>query len=82
LIIAFPELFQLELTVKDEFILIGCDGIWETMSNQKIVDFILQRLNEKKTISSILAEFFEEVIAKDTTSKFSSLKYYIRRVWM
>jgi len=33
LIIAFPELFCHELQSQDEFILLGCDGIWETLNN-------------------------------------------------
>ena len=30
----------------DEFLLLGCDGIWDTKTTQEIVDFVRQRLPE------------------------------------
>lgn len=40
LIIAKPDIAEHTITGDDEFILIGCDGIWETKSDQVIVNFI------------------------------------------
>lgn len=41
---AFPEVRIMELQAEDEFIVIGCDGIWEKNENQELVDFIRSRL--------------------------------------
>jgi protein phosphatase 1G len=43
---AFPEVRVLPLTDEDEFMVIGCDGIWEMVSNQEIVNFVRPKLKE------------------------------------
>jgi serine/threonine protein phosphatase PrpC len=30
--------------VSDAFVVLACDGIWDVMTNQEVVDFIAQRL--------------------------------------
>jgi serine/threonine protein phosphatase PrpC len=37
---AFPDVRSVQITSKVDFVVIGCDGIWETKSNQQIIDFI------------------------------------------
>jgi len=32
------------MKAEDEFLLMGCDGIWETKSNQEMVDFVRKKL--------------------------------------
>ncbi len=39
-----PDVAKQSLTVEDEFIVMGCDGIWESKSNQEIVDHFRERL--------------------------------------
>ena len=46
----------------------GCDGVWETFSNQEISNFIQQRLDKNMEGESILKEFLDENLAKDTIS--------------
>eukprot|EP00927_Polykrikos_kofoidii_P041264 TRINITY_DN3518_c0_g2_i1.p1 TRINITY_DN3518_c0_g2~~TRINITY_DN3518_c0_g2_i1.p1 ORF type:complete len:652 (-),score=153.40 TRINITY_DN3518_c0_g2_i1:156-2051(-) len=48
---AFPEVRTLPLKEEDEFIVIGCDGIWETLSNQEAVNFVRPRLLEREDCS-------------------------------
>ena len=35
-----------DVEAADEFLLLGCDGIWDTKTTQEIVDFVRQRLPE------------------------------------
>lgn len=44
---AFPEVRTFSLKEEDEFMVIGCDGIWERIGNQEIVDFVRARLGTK-----------------------------------
>ena len=37
---AFPDVKAAALTPKVDFLVIGCDGIWENKSSQQIIDFI------------------------------------------
>lgn len=41
---AFPEVRTFDFTSEDEFLVIGCDGIWERIGNQEIVDLVRSRL--------------------------------------
>ena len=47
MITAEPDIVQLELNeTTDEFIIIGCDGIWDCLSNEKAVEFVAARIND------------------------------------
>ena len=39
-ITAFPDIQIEELRPEDEFIVMGCDGIWERKSNEEMVAFV------------------------------------------
>ncbi|XP_059631991.1 probable protein phosphatase 2C 49 [Cornus florida] len=43
-LIAEPDVQQVELTEDDEFLIIGCDGIWDVMSNEEAVSLVRREL--------------------------------------
>ncbi|GAV68070.1 PP2C domain-containing protein, partial [Cephalotus follicularis] len=43
---AEPELMTTKLTEEDEFLVMGCDGIWDVFMSQNAVDFARRRLQE------------------------------------
>jgi serine/threonine protein phosphatase PrpC len=47
------------------FIVIGCDGIWDCMTNQEICDFINERLKAKMSLTKIVEEIFDNCLADD-----------------
>ena len=67
MITAFPDVVEEKLTNECQFIVIGCDGVWDCMSNQEICDFINERLNNDPNIklSAIIEEIFDTILAPD-----------------
>jgi serine/threonine protein phosphatase PrpC len=43
---AEPEVTQHELATNDEFVVLGCDGLWDVISSQRAVELARQRLRE------------------------------------
>lgn len=45
MITAEPDLIETELEDGDEFIIIGCDGIWDCLSNEEACAFVSERID-------------------------------------
>lgn len=58
MISALPDVRHMEIDPdKDEFMVLACDGIWNFMSSQDVIQFVRTRLNSgAKTISKICEE--------------------------
>lgn len=70
MITAFPDVEVIEN--KDiDFIIMGCDGIWETKSNEDMVKWVQKRLSEKgKKLGTIVEELLDELVAKDNGGEY------------
>eukprot|EP01023_Acetabularia_acetabulum_P039571 TRINITY_DN3810_c0_g2_i1.p1 TRINITY_DN3810_c0_g2~~TRINITY_DN3810_c0_g2_i1.p1 ORF type:complete len:404 (-),score=115.38 TRINITY_DN3810_c0_g2_i1:512-1723(-) len=44
MVTCFPEVRHIPLQHGDEFMVLACDGIWEVMENQKVVDYVREKL--------------------------------------
>jgi len=43
-----------DITNDHEFIVIACDGIWDVLSNQDVVEFVRERLGQKMEPDQVL----------------------------
>ncbi|XP_025159521.1 probable protein phosphatase CG10417 isoform X2 [Harpegnathos saltator] len=52
---------------RDEFMVLACDGIWNFMSSQNVVQFVRSRLSQNyENLSKICEELFDHCLAPDT----------------
>lgn len=42
--LAYPDVIVKDLTPDHEFIVLACDGIWDVMTNDEVVDFVRTRI--------------------------------------
>lgn len=68
IISAFPDVLQRKITKDDTYMLIGCDGIWETLTAKEIFNIVDQRVktNPDVKLSTVVEELLDRLIAKET----------------
>ncbi|CAM8937413.1 unnamed protein product [Rhodiola kirilowii] len=60
---AEPDIKTVELCDDDEFLVLACDGIWDCMSNQQLVDFVREKLKTETKLSLICESVFDKCLA-------------------
>jgi len=69
-----PELKERDVNSKDEFVVLACDGLWDVMKNQEVVDYVYKQLykDSKEPISderlSVVASNLVNYAIKDRES--------------
>lgn len=69
LIISFPDIIVKEITKDFSYLLIGCDGIWETVQLKELCAFVEGKIKDAtpQKLQETAEELLEKVIAKDTS---------------
>uniref|UniRef100_K7GGQ7 protein-serine/threonine phosphatase n=1 Tax=Pelodiscus sinensis TaxID=13735 RepID=K7GGQ7_PELSI len=73
MISALPDIKVLTINEEHDFMVIACDGIWNVMSSQEVVDFIQAKITQKddngdlRPLSSIVEELLDQCLAPDTS---------------
>jgi serine/threonine protein phosphatase PrpC len=61
-----PDIIEQTITPEDEFIVCACDGVWDVMTNQEVVDFVRSRLTTRRgQISDIVEELLDKCMSPD-----------------
>jgi len=55
----------MELTPEDRFFVLACDGVWDVMTNQAVVDFVSARLDAGERPAAIAAALLDACLAPD-----------------
>ncbi|PWZ06399.1 hypothetical protein Zm00014a_000931 [Zea mays] len=63
---ANPDINIVELCDDDEFIVLACDGIWDCMSSQQLVDFIREHINTEESLSAVCERVLDRCLAPST----------------
>lgn len=64
LIIVKPEIREIQLDyLKDDFVVLGCDGLYDNLSNQEIVDFVHDKMSQMPIAEQDTQKVAEDLVA-------------------
>ncbi|KAJ2739700.1 Protein phosphatase 2C 2, partial [Coemansia sp. BCRC 34301] len=66
IVTAYPDVIKHELTADDEFLVIACDGIWDCMTNQQVVQFVHAKIAAGRKLDKICEEMMDECMAGES----------------
>ncbi|WOK92652.1 putative protein phosphatase 2C 11 [Canna indica] len=66
IVTAYPDVNIVELCDDDDFIVLACDGIWDCMSSQQVVDFIHEHLHKEASLSAVCEKVLDRCLAPTT----------------
>jgi len=64
-VIAVPEILTLELTEEDEFLVLACDGIFELMSSQKVIDTVRRGFREGLSSEKVVEHLVDSACSRN-----------------
>ncbi|CAK74382.1 unnamed protein product (macronuclear) [Paramecium tetraurelia] len=67
IISALPDVKVTQLTASDKFLLMGCDGVFETWDHQQILNFVNQELKSSQNLQKATEKLLDQLLAKDTS---------------
>lgn len=68
LISVVPDIKRRTLTNDDELLVLGCDGIWECLTNQQIAEFLHDKIKEGKSPLKAAEDLLDNIVAPDTST--------------
>lgn len=65
IVIAYPDVQTRTLNSHLEFIVLACDGVWDVMTNEEVVEFCRRRIVNRMSAVSICEELITRCLAPD-----------------
>ncbi|KAJ2849915.1 Protein phosphatase 2C 2 [Coemansia brasiliensis] len=66
IVTAYPDVVGRALTADDEFIVIACDGIWDCMTNEQVVQFVHAKVLQGLKLDRICEEMMDRCLAGES----------------
>ncbi|KAG7712857.1 hypothetical protein KL950_000728 [Ogataea haglerorum] len=60
---AYPDVMVHEAAKDDEFIVLACDGIWDCLTSQQVVDFVRRGIKLKQSLTEICESMMDTCLA-------------------
>ena len=67
---AYPQITTMKITKDCDFIIMGCDGVWDCVDAQKLCEHVSIRLKSNGKIADVIAELLDSIISKTNNSKY------------
>jgi serine/threonine protein phosphatase PrpC len=72
-----PEICRVELTPDDEFIVLACDGLWDVLSNDEVVELVESTVKERGLAAKRLVA---EALARGSDDNVTCIVAFLRPV--
>ncbi|KAI9137298.1 phosphatase 2C-like domain-containing protein, partial [Paraphysoderma sedebokerense] len=66
IVTANPDILERKMEKVDEFLVLACDGIWDCMTNQDVVDFVRRGVAQGHKLSRICEDMMDHCLAPDS----------------
>lgn len=66
IVTADPEITVHDVTGEEEFLVLACDGIWDCLSSQQVVDFVRREIAKGRELKDICEEAMDRCCAPDS----------------
>lgn len=68
-----PDISPIERTPQDEFLVLACDGIWDVMTNQQVVNFVASHLKAGTAPEVICERLLDHCLEKNSKDNMSAI---------
>ncbi|XP_058234724.1 protein phosphatase, Mg2+/Mn2+ dependent, 1Ab isoform X2 [Hemibagrus wyckioides] len=66
-----PEVYEIERSDEDEFVVLACDGIWDVMTNEELCDYVRSRLEVTEDLETVCNEIVDTCLYKGSRDNMS-----------
>jgi len=63
-----PEITERPITPDDEFVVLACDGIWDVLSNQQVVNFVRSQIARGVPLDKTCEMLLDKCLARDPSN--------------
>ncbi|KAB5588992.1 Protein phosphatase [Ceratobasidium theobromae] len=66
IVTANPDITEHDVTEEDEFIVLACDGIWDCLTSQQVIDCVRRLVAQRKDLGEICEIIMDRCVAPDS----------------
>lgn len=63
IVTAFPDVMEHQISPDDEFLVLACDGIWDCMHSQTVIEFVRRGIADKQKLAYICENIMDHCLA-------------------
>lgn len=66
IVTAFPDVIEHTITKDDEFVVLACDGIWDCLTSQQVVEVVRRGINDRLSLEEICEAMIDICLAPNS----------------